>query len=324
MDQGPISYKWNNFRDNLSKAVSDLLKSNYIEPNITLSVENGSVRAHQLVLASCSPYFRDLIKTILPSQHPVVFIKDVKLETINLLLQFMYNGVVSVPDRLFVQFKSLGSSFKVAGIYEDVENVVLDICFPDDEFCESSRNEFCIQEWTPGASKKNLFSPELSTINEVSTIIGSDISDFAQSSMEFNDDTLVLDLGKPTNLDAIVTKRTRISSDSENNAPVQENRLERTPRSKKKSVSATPEPFQMMCHRCGCMIDVKAMNKHLKTVHGIVQSRRHSASASVAPKFDYDVNFFSSLGANYRMISDENLSPPTIKCRKDSNSFLNV
>lgn len=49
----------------------------------------------QVVLSACSSYFRSLFVDH-PSRHPIVILKDVGLEELRTLVDFMYKGEVNV------------------------------------------------------------------------------------------------------------------------------------------------------------------------------------------------------------------------------------
>lgn len=64
--------------------------------DVTLLCDGGSYPAHRLVLAACSPYFHQLF-TRLPTQHPLIYLRDVKQAELEALLEFIYRGEVSLP-----------------------------------------------------------------------------------------------------------------------------------------------------------------------------------------------------------------------------------
>lgn len=61
--------------------------------DVTLLCDGGSYPAHRLVLAACSPYFHQLF-TRLPTQHPLIYLRDVKQAELEALLEFIYRGEV--------------------------------------------------------------------------------------------------------------------------------------------------------------------------------------------------------------------------------------
>ena len=63
--------------------------------DVTLATETKSYSAHKLVLAACSPYFRALFAAN-PCKHPTVFFRDISADQMDLLMEYMYRGRISV------------------------------------------------------------------------------------------------------------------------------------------------------------------------------------------------------------------------------------
>ena len=63
--------------------------------DVTLATETKSYSAHKLVLAACSPYFRALFASN-PCKHPTVFFRDISADQMDLLMEYMYRGRISV------------------------------------------------------------------------------------------------------------------------------------------------------------------------------------------------------------------------------------
>jgi NADH pyrophosphatase NudC (nudix superfamily) len=70
--------------------------------DVTLSCNNGQLQAHKLVLAACSPYFGGVFdKLAQPFHYPVIVIKDMQIEDLRLIVDFMYKGQLTISrDRL--------------------------------------------------------------------------------------------------------------------------------------------------------------------------------------------------------------------------------
>ncbi|GAB0097919.1 Myb/SANT-like DNA-binding domain 4 [Sergentomyia squamirostris] len=65
--------------------------------DVTLVCEERRIQCHRVVLAACSPFFADLLKDLPAGQYPVIILpRDVKYWMIQALLEFMYQGEVSV------------------------------------------------------------------------------------------------------------------------------------------------------------------------------------------------------------------------------------
>lgn len=81
-------------QESLSSTFSDLLASDTFV-DVTLSCEGAEVvRAHRLLLAACSPYFRRLLAGLASHHHPVILLRDVRHNHLVGILEFIYNGEV--------------------------------------------------------------------------------------------------------------------------------------------------------------------------------------------------------------------------------------
>ena len=83
--------------------------------DVTLAAEGKHLQAHKMILSACSDYFHSLFG-VNPCQHPIVILKDVTFEDLQVIVQFMYNGIVNVsseklPDILKVFFSDHFKSF---------------------------------------------------------------------------------------------------------------------------------------------------------------------------------------------------------------------
>ena len=87
--------KWQHFEANLSSAFQELrTEADFFD--VTLVCGDGQhIEAHKVVLSACSVFFRDLLRKIKHPQ-PLLFLKGVKFSEIVSILNFMYEGEVTV------------------------------------------------------------------------------------------------------------------------------------------------------------------------------------------------------------------------------------
>ncbi|XP_077297620.1 uncharacterized protein LOC143919269 isoform X5 [Arctopsyche grandis] len=109
-----FSLCWNNFHSNMSTGFHGLLSRGDLV-DVTLAAEGRMLQAHKIVLSVCSPYFQDLFK-MNPTQHPIVFLKDVSYTVLKDLLQFMYQGEVNVKQEELASFISTAEQLQVKGL----------------------------------------------------------------------------------------------------------------------------------------------------------------------------------------------------------------
>ncbi|GAB0097920.1 Myb/SANT-like DNA-binding domain 4 [Sergentomyia squamirostris] len=85
--------------------------------DMTLVCEGRQIHCHRVVLAACSPFFADLLKERagqFPGQYPIVILPaDMKFWMIQALLEFMYQGEVSVGEEEFAELSKCAKILKV-------------------------------------------------------------------------------------------------------------------------------------------------------------------------------------------------------------------
>ncbi|CAG2181995.1 unnamed protein product, partial [Oppiella nova] len=87
--------------------------------------EGQQLRAHQLVLAACSPYFRRLFADThhRPVHYPIVVIKGMPFADLKAIVEFIYWGEVCIPRRQLQSLLANGAELQVKGLHEfDMDN----------------------------------------------------------------------------------------------------------------------------------------------------------------------------------------------------------
>lgn len=83
----------------------------------TISAIGGTVKAHKLVLSSCSSYFMSIFSSITnPFQYPVIVIKDMPLYDLKMILEFMYKGEVTVQRANLASVLASARALEVTGL----------------------------------------------------------------------------------------------------------------------------------------------------------------------------------------------------------------
>lgn len=68
------------------------------QSEILLKLCHGNGDHFQLILSSCSGYFDEILSSIAPNQHPVIFLKDIPFWILKSLCDFMYAGEVHIDQ----------------------------------------------------------------------------------------------------------------------------------------------------------------------------------------------------------------------------------
>merc|ERR1712025_1021662 len=88
--------RWNDFETNVSSAFRELRDDKDFF-DVTLACDNDQIQAHKVILSACSPFFRNILRRN-SHQHPLLYLKGVKHRDLLAILNFMYQGEVSVAQ----------------------------------------------------------------------------------------------------------------------------------------------------------------------------------------------------------------------------------
>lgn len=107
--------RWNSHLCSLSTAFPQLLdQEKFVD--VTLACEGQQVHCHKVVLAACSQYFDNLLSQN-PCKHPIIILpSDIKLWTIQALVEFMYKGQVNVSQAGLPDLVKSGDLLQIRGL----------------------------------------------------------------------------------------------------------------------------------------------------------------------------------------------------------------
>ena len=106
--------RWNNY----NVTVGNVFKTLYCERrfcDVTIAAKGKSFKCHKIVLATCSPYFDNLLEDY--NSHPQpVFILDIPAVVCEALITFMYIGQVEISQANLPQLLTVADTLKVKGL----------------------------------------------------------------------------------------------------------------------------------------------------------------------------------------------------------------
>ena len=109
--------RWNDFESNISNAFKELRDDKDFF-DVTLACEDEQIQGHKVILAACSPFFRNILRRN-PHQHPMLYMKGVKYTDLQAVLNFMYHGEVNVAQEELNSFLSVAEDLKVKGLTQN-------------------------------------------------------------------------------------------------------------------------------------------------------------------------------------------------------------
>ena len=91
MSQEIYSLKWKIFNTHISSSLSYVFTENSFTDVTLVSDDKIPFQAHKCVLSACSPVLKNLLLNN-PHSHPLIYLRGVKQEELQSILQFMYLG----------------------------------------------------------------------------------------------------------------------------------------------------------------------------------------------------------------------------------------
>jgi len=88
--------------------------------DVILSCDSSNISAHRLILSANSSYFKTLFDSLQSNrcQIPIIVLKDIPLSDLNIILEFMYRGEVSVDERQLPSVLKSAEVLEVFGLTE--------------------------------------------------------------------------------------------------------------------------------------------------------------------------------------------------------------
>ena len=109
--------KWNDFSRNISGAFKELLDNEDFF-DVTLACDDNQIQAHKVILAACSPFFRNILHRN-PHQHPLLYMKGLKHSDLECIISFIYQGEVSVAQEELSSFLAVAQDLRIKGLTQN-------------------------------------------------------------------------------------------------------------------------------------------------------------------------------------------------------------
>ena len=110
-----LCLQWNDFQETILSSFKDLRQDKDFT-DVTLACEDGQqVEAHKIVLTSLSPFFKSLLSRN-KHQHPIFYMRGVKLDQLFAVLDFLYCGEANVYQEHLDSFLAIAEELKLKGL----------------------------------------------------------------------------------------------------------------------------------------------------------------------------------------------------------------
>ena len=118
------------FQKNIIKEIQQLRQNDHLS-DVTLVLEDGSiVPAHKIILAMSSSFFNQILTKSGNKNNNCnnlsIFMRKCQRETVVQLLNFIYNGEVSVEENNVQEFIDLARELKIEGLQDDLKTKLIE------------------------------------------------------------------------------------------------------------------------------------------------------------------------------------------------------
>jgi len=114
--------RWNEYEKNMSDSLKEV-QENSDFCDVTLACDDDQIEAHRLVLSSCSPLFKTILRRN-QHNHPLLYLKGVKMDNLKNLLRYMYYGEVNVEQVGLPSFLETAEELKIKGLVQKNKSAV--------------------------------------------------------------------------------------------------------------------------------------------------------------------------------------------------------
>ena len=107
--------KWNDFQENIRTSFGEL-RGDKDFADVTLACEDGELEGHKVILSSCSPFFKRLLKRTKKQQHPLIYMRGLKASQLTSVVDFIYHGEVNIHQEDLEGFLLLAEELELKGL----------------------------------------------------------------------------------------------------------------------------------------------------------------------------------------------------------------
>ena len=119
MTDNTLDLHWDHFETNATNTFQKLWNDQDFSDVTLATVDDQQIRAHKVILSSCSELFRNIFLRI-PHQNTPLYLKGIRYKELTLVMKFIYLGQCEVRQSELEDFLSTGNDLKVGGIMEYV------------------------------------------------------------------------------------------------------------------------------------------------------------------------------------------------------------
>ena len=160
-----ICVKWNDFGQNV-RSLFDQFRNDGEFADVALACEDGQeVLAHQILLASQSPFFMNVLKRN-RHPHPIIYMRGVKSENLVALVHFLYRGEMNIHREDLAVCLSLAEELQLAGFSSGEFSKSFLGDFSEDAGCQVPSGTMCEENVSRESVRESLSRESVIKIGE--------------------------------------------------------------------------------------------------------------------------------------------------------------
>ena len=109
---------WNDFQATLTNSFKSFQKDGDYHDVTLVTEDMKQLKAHKVILSACSEFFKTILK-FNSHPHPLIYLNGVDSTNMQFILDYMYNGEVSIYQDQIDVFLSRAEIMKVSGLTRD-------------------------------------------------------------------------------------------------------------------------------------------------------------------------------------------------------------
>jgi len=115
-----FSLSWSDFETASSTTIRDLFSDLEFADVTLASHDEEQIKAHKVILCAASPFFKRIISNN-PHQHPLLFLRNIKMNTLKSIIGFIYMGVAEVEQEDLEHFLNIAKELEVKGLSNEID-----------------------------------------------------------------------------------------------------------------------------------------------------------------------------------------------------------
>ena len=111
---------WHTYSVHLREMLHEMMKSDELTDVTLVCDDKRQFKAHKIVLSACSSVFKTIIND-LPHNSSVIYLRGIKHQEMESILEFMYLGMATFYQDRMNEFLNVAKNLEIKGISKDVK-----------------------------------------------------------------------------------------------------------------------------------------------------------------------------------------------------------